>query len=127
MTTIANIPPVGEPLFYAGTTHEIWAVILESGSPKDISYASIVWILAASNTSTPLVTKVSSDQTQIAVTDSPADPTSGLFVIFLNPVDTATLGGQVLYHEARAVINATNEVVFAGTFTVTPSDTEGLV
>jgi hypothetical protein len=123
MTTTANIPADGEPPFYAGTTHPIWGVITQAGSPMDISDASIVWILAADADTTPLLIKTTDDDTQIALTD----PTGGVFVIYLNPDDTETLGGQVLYHEARAAVGETQEVVFAGTVTITASDTVGLL
>jgi hypothetical protein len=121
MTTTANIPVEGDPLFYAGTTHQIWGLITEAGNPKDITDASIVWILAVDADTTPLVVKTT--PTQITI----PDPTGGLFIVYLEGGDTATLGGHTYYHEARAAIDETQEVVFAGTITITQSDTVGLV
>lgn len=120
---IVNIPVSGEPPFYAGTTHPIWCVVQQAGAPMDITNMSIVWILAANVSSTPLVTKTSVDPTQISLTD----PTGGVFNIQLLPADTATLGGQVLYHEARAALGSAEEVLFSGSFAITQSDTVGLV
>ena len=123
MATVANIPAEGEPPFYAGTTHPIWCVVQQAGAPMDITDMSIAWILAAQVNSTPLLTKTTSDPTQIAL----YDPTGGVFVIYMTPTDTETLGGQILYHEARAALGSTQEVLFSGTFTITASDTVGLV
>jgi len=123
MATTANIPAPDEPLFYAGTTHPIWCVVQQAGAPMDIDGMSIVWIVAANVNSTPLITKTTVDPTQITITD----PTGGVFMIQLLPADTGALGGQVLYHEARAALGEAQEVLFSGTFTITASDTVGLV
>jgi hypothetical protein len=123
MAAITNIPAPGEPPFYAGTTHPIWCVVNQAGAPMNITDMSIAWVLAATVNSTPVLTKMSTDTTQIDI----LDPTGGLFVIYLNPADTEALGGHVWYHEARAALLDAQEVLFSGSFTITASDTEGLV
>jgi hypothetical protein len=105
-------------------------VVIEAGAPKDISDASIGWVLALSADSAPFVTKTTADPTKIAI----PDPTGGMFVVYLIPADTSGVTGfsgspptVTLYHEARVNIDGVQEVVFAGPITITASDTVGLV
>jgi hypothetical protein len=123
MATLANIPADGEPPFYAGTTHEIWGVVFRAGTPMDITNATIVWILSPAADTAPIEVKTTADNTQIKI----VDPLGGVFVVYIKPVDTATLGGTAPYHEARAAILGIEEVLFAGILTISESNTQGLL
>jgi hypothetical protein len=87
----------------------------------DITDAEIVWVAAVTLGGDPVITKTTKLGTEILITDGPL----GMFTVFVVPGDTDDKAGTTFYHEARTIDETIEEVVYQGSFAVTPSGSYG--
>jgi hypothetical protein len=106
----------------AGTSRELRFTVKNANFiAVDISDADIVWVATLSAEGEPVITKTTTDIAKIEITDGPA----GQFSVYLVPGDTDDKGGVTFYHEARTILASIEEVVYQGSFSVTPSTSYG--
>jgi hypothetical protein len=106
----------------AGTNREIKITVKDATfTAVDISDADIVWVAVLTMQGEPEITKSTNGVGEITITDGPL----GQFSVFLKPVNTEDKGGVTLLHEARTIKDGIEEVVYQGSFAVTPSASYG--
>lgn len=104
------------------------SVVDPEDSPVDITGANIVWY-ASTGPGGQSITKTLINQISNGITIT--NPSGGLFVISIEPVDTtqpAGFGDAVVYtHECRMYLYPYNEVIMSGEMDVYPSLTAGML
>jgi hypothetical protein len=106
----------------AGTNREIKITVKDSTfTAVDITDADIVWVAVLTMAGVPEITKSTNGVDEITITNG----VGGQFSVFLLPVDTDDKGGATLLHEARTIKAGIEEVVYQGSFSVTPSASYG--
>jgi hypothetical protein len=106
----------------AGTSRELQFTVKNADFVAiDITDADIVWVATLSAEGEPVITKTTTDIAKVEITNGPA----GMFSVYLVPGDTDDQGGVTFYHEARTILAAVEEVVYQGSFAVTPSTSYG--
>lgn len=103
---------------YAGDTVELLVAVTDSitGLAKNITGATIKWVLYNERTQAAVVNKTTSSG--IAITDA----AGGLYTVTVSALETATLTPEAFYHESE-VTDSSGRVstVFTGHIVVLPS------
>lgn len=103
---------------YAGDTVELSVSVTDSitGAAKNITGATIKWVLYNSRSSTATLTKTTASG--ITITDG----VGGLYIITATPVETAAITPDIYYHESEITDSGGRvSTVFTGNITVKPS------